>query len=306
VQKWWSVLFGAVNLAALLLFVISPHIPGWWLPKDVSTFGYEVDFLYYAILYITGFFFVLTEAIMVYCMWRYTAVPGKKAQYVHGNHRLEWFWTTVTGVILLFVAFSQVSAWERIKYQSQMPGMPDRPAIDHFVTVSARQFEWRIRYPDTQERDTLLKDPARAATVTRLWSEHPSADDIQVVNDLHVWAADPPEKPGDPPRGGNVRVYLMTRDVIHSLGLPNLRLMQDALPGKNIPVWFQIKPGEFNTVWDEDKQDWVDKENWPIACKELCGWGHYKMQGRLRVHKDKADYDKWLAKAKEEQDRHTP
>jgi cytochrome c oxidase subunit 2 len=294
VQKWWSVLFGAVNLGALLLFVVAAYYPGWWLPKDVSTFGYEVDDLFYWILGITGFFFVLTEVIMVYCMWRYTAVPGKKSQYVHGNHRLEWFWTTVTGVVLLFVAFSQVSAWERIKYQSQMPGMPGMDAIEHTVTVSARQFEWRIRYADTKELDNMLADKAKAASVTRLWSEHPNADDIQVVNDLHTWA------------GARVRVYLMTRDVIHSLGLPNLRLMQDALPGKNIPVWFRVKPEEFNTVWDEDKQDWVDKEIWPIACKELCGWGHYKMQGRLRVHKDKADYDRWLAAAKKEQDRSTP
>src|SRR5262249_38236431 len=153
--KWWSILFGAVNLAALLLFVVSPFVHGWWLPKDVSTFGYEVDWLFYAILAVTGFFFILTEVIMVYCLWRYTTAPGRKAQYVHGNHRLEWFWTTVTAVILLFVAFSQVSAWERIKYQSQMPGMPGMDAIEHTVTVSARQFEWRIRYADTPELDNL-------------------------------------------------------------------------------------------------------------------------------------------------------
>jgi cytochrome c oxidase subunit 2 len=296
VQKLWSVLFAVVNGAAVLLFVVSPHIHGWWLPKDVSTFGYEVDFLFYAILYITGFFFILTEAIMVYCLWRYTTAPGRKSQYVHGHHKLEWFWTTVTAVILIFVAFSQVSAWERIKYQSMMPGMPGQPNIDHPVTVSARQFEWRIRYPSSRERDAMLEKPERAATVTRLWSEHAHADDIQVVNDLHTWA------------GANVRVYLQTRDVIHSFFLPNLRLKQDALPGKTIPVWFKVKEGEFNTELESTTGEWVEMKdrNWPLACAELCGWGHYKMQGRLLVHKDKKDYDEWLKKAWEDQNRHSP
>jgi cytochrome c oxidase subunit 2 len=300
VQKWlWSILFGVVNLGALLLFVISPHIPGWWLPRDVSTFGFEVDNLNYTIFGITGFFFVLCEALLVYCLWRYAAEPGRKAHYVHGNHRLEWFWTTVVAVVLLFVAFAQVSAWERIKYQSQMPGMPGQPPVDHLVTVSARQFEWRIRYPASEELTAMLAKRHKKTgdwdeSEGRRWSEQAHSDDIQVVNDLHTWA------------DARVRVYLQTRDVIHSFGLPNLRLMQDALPGKTIPVWFQVKPTEDN--WDEEKNTWVDdpQKQWPIACKELCGWGHYKMQGRLMVHKDKASYDRWLKKAWEEQNRYTP
>jgi heme/copper-type cytochrome/quinol oxidase subunit 2 len=31
-----------------------------------------------------------------------------------------------------------------------------------------------------------------------------------------------------------------------------------------------------------------------IACAELCGWGHYRMIGRIYVHKDEADFIKWL------------
>ena len=57
--------------------VVAPFVRGWWLPKDVSTFGGGIDGLFYLILGITGFFFVLTEAILVYALIRYAGQPGR-------------------------------------------------------------------------------------------------------------------------------------------------------------------------------------------------------------------------------------
>jgi len=76
-HKLWSVLFAVVNLAALGLFVVAPSY-GWWLPRDVSTTGDGVDFLFFLILYTTGFFFVLTQAILVYFMWVYAGEPAAR------------------------------------------------------------------------------------------------------------------------------------------------------------------------------------------------------------------------------------
>jgi cytochrome c oxidase subunit 2 len=297
-SKWWSVLFGVVNGAALLLFLVAPFVPGWWLPRDVSVegFGSRVDFLFYLILAITGFFFVLVEALLVWAMWRYAAAPGRKAEYVHSNHKLELLWTFVPAAILLFIAFAQVQAWEHIKYVSRMP----EPT--QLIEVSARQFEWRMRYPTDEEllKNMLVEEGApgpvknKAHQQAKNWEEHGQIDDLHVVNELHTWA------------GAKVRVALKTRDVIHSFFLPNLRLKQDALPGKTIPVWFEAK--DHNVEWDPsmNKGDggWKISENWELACAELCGWGHYKMQGRLWVHKDKADYDRWLKTALESQNTH--
>lgn len=69
---------------------------------------------------------------------------------------------------------------------------------------------------------------------------------------------------------------LRSRDVIHSFFVPNFRLKQDALPGQSIPVWFNAREvGEYDLI-----------------CAELCGWGHYKMAGRVRVVSQE-DYDAW-------------
>ena len=45
-QKYWSFLFGGTMLAALLLFIVAPLVPGWWLPKSVSTFADGIDGLF--------------------------------------------------------------------------------------------------------------------------------------------------------------------------------------------------------------------------------------------------------------------
>src|SRR5438309_260548 len=107
--------------AALLLFIVSPFVSGWWLPKDISTFGGGIDALFYLILAITGFFFVLTEGIMVYAMCRYASRPGLKASFFHGNHTLELVWTLVPGVILLLLGIVQINVWAEVKFQKNMP-----------------------------------------------------------------------------------------------------------------------------------------------------------------------------------------
>jgi cytochrome c oxidase subunit 2 len=117
------------------------------------------------------------------------------------------------------------------------------------------------------------------------WAEAAEADDVHVSNELHVW------------KGANVKVYLRTRDVIHSFGMPNLRLMQDILPGKTIPMWFQVtKANVISTDPNTGKIQETDDphDRWEIACKELCGGRHYAMRGRLYVHPDKEDYYRWL------------
>src|SRR5207248_4906477 len=134
---------------------------------------------------------------------------------------------------------------------------------------SARQFEWRMRYPTGPELDRLIglwKGDKRGAVLQ--WTKEPHADDIHVVNELHTWT------------DAKVRLYLSTRDVLHSFYLPNLRLKQDALPGKIIPVWFRAT--DYNTTYDKESKVWLDgfdpqngktdqpHQVWDLACAELC------------------------------------
>ena len=306
-QKFWSILFGATMFAALLLFIISPFVSGWWLPKDISTFGDRIDGLFWLILAITGFFFVLTEAILVYAMYRYASRPGQKASYFHGNHKLEVIWTLVPAVILLLLAVFQINVWAEVKFQKNMPA-PD--AKTQQLEVTARQWEWRIRYPSMQRMQswkTNLKD-------AQDFGPNPHMDDVYIPNEIHVWKGGKESK--DQHR---VLVHLKTRDVLHSFFLPNLRLKQDALPGKTIPVWFAVTEHNTRAVEDPTTHDkhWVEigydpatgavKDRdmiWELACAEFCGARHSLMRGKLFVHENEADFLDWLKYTEAAQNRH--
>lgn len=314
-QKGWSIFFGVVLMGTFLIWFAAPFF-GWWLPENVSTVGQSVDNLFYAILGLTTFFFVLTEVVLVYGMWKFTDRPaGEKVTYTHGNHMLEVVWTAIPAALLLGIAIVQISVWEKIKYRSRMP------SPDVTVSVLARQWEWRMRYPLDNEPFgfDVSDDKAKAAAHLkgRGWAENPNIDDVHATNELHSW------------KGANTKIWLRTLDVLHSFTMPNLRLKQDTLPGKTIPMWFNAEKGNCRfvvrdrasgkpvtlTFDTESKQVKADGEPldakiatlkgeletsgnkqdaWEIACQELCGGRHYAMRGKLYIHDDAKSYYAWL------------
>jgi cytochrome c oxidase subunit 2 len=211
------------------------------LPENVSTFGASIDFYFLLILAITGIVFVAVEVLLVLFIIRYRRRPGRTATYSHGNLRLEYIWTGATAVIVIAIALATRGLWMDIKDPARFP------APDLALDVTAKQFEWEVRYPGP---DGLLG----------------TADDVVRRNQMHV------------PVGANVVFTLRSEDVIHSFYVPQLRLKQDAVPGMEIPAWFQATTaGEY-----------------PIGCAELCGMGHYRMAGTLFVL-ERAEFDRWLA-----------
>ena len=209
-----------------------------WLPENVSTFGGEIDALFYLIYYITGAVFILVTVLMILFLILYRRREGRRATYSHGNTALEITWTVIPAIILLVLSFMSVSSWGRIKAHA--------PPADVQVQVTAKQFNWEILYPGP---DGKFGTP----------------DDHQIDNDLHV------------PVSKVVHVILKSKDVIHSFFLPNLRLKQDSLPGRDILVWFEAtKSGKYE-----------------LPCAELCGFGHSGMRGWLYVHAPD-EYQKWL------------
>ncbi|MFQ5848864.1 MAG: cytochrome c oxidase subunit II [Candidatus Methylomirabilales bacterium] len=213
-----------------------------WLPENVSTYGSEIDSILYLIYYITGAWFVLTLAVTIVFLILYRRREGRRATYVHGNTLAQSAWILVPGLIVLgmdlWIDFHGVRVWEAVKGRM--------PAADVRVQVTAKQFNWEMLYPGPD-------------------GQFGTGDDYQVDNELHV------------PVGKVVGVRLKSKDVIHSFFLPNLRLKQDAVPGREIEAWFEAtKPGVYE-----------------IPCAELCGFGHSGMVGTLTVHAA-GDYKKWV------------
>ena len=80
------------------------------------------------------------------------------------------------------------------------------------LTVLARQWEWRMRYPLKPDRfkytESDTKDKTDKELRARAWAEIPEYDDVHVANELHCY------------KGANVKVYLRTLDVLHVVAFP--------------------------------------------------------------------------------------
>jgi cytochrome c oxidase subunit 2 len=213
VSRLWSIFFIFWPIAAIVSCLMAPAM-GWWFPGDAgSPLGQQIDDLFYLILVITTVTFIGTQIALGYVLWRGSVHEGEKALFTHGSHNLEVIWSIVPAGILLFIALYQMDVWAQYRIQANFPEEAREAPV---AEVTARQFEWRIRYPA----------PGKKLMPT------PQPDDLYAVNDLHV----PTRRP--------VMIQLRTDDVQHSFFVPVLRVKQDALPGQVIPVWFEVIRGE--------------------------------------------------------------
>jgi len=271
VGRFWSILFLLVPILGVWVFVAAangswPFGEDHWLPVNYSLKGRTIDSLFYFILYLTGAIFLGTGLVQFWFMWKYDAEKNDKpVKFSHGNHSLEIIWSIIPATTLLFIAIVQMNSWAAAKTRrpvespgpDQVEGTADDILQKPLAEVTGRQFEWRIRYPGPD-------------------GEMYTADDLQVVNELHV------------PSNEMVGVAIKSDDVRHSLFLPHLRIKQDVVPGMKQYVWFRADVPEGRTV----KHD--------IVCAELCGWGHYKMKGQIIIQ-PREKFIEWRSRAYQEQ-----
>jgi cytochrome c oxidase subunit 2 len=213
-----------------------------WFPQGISTYADDLDGVFYLIFWVVGFWFVAAELAIVLLAWRYRKRPGRRAAYVRGDRWRELAWVLVPAAVVLVLDLGIDAAGARVWDEVRR----NVPKGDVHLEVTGRQFQWRVVYPG-------------------LDGNLGTADDFALDDVLHV------------PAGKDVRITLKAQDVLHSFFLPNVRLKQDAVPGRAIDVWFNVpKPGTHE-----------------LACAELCGFGHYTMRGQLVVHPAE-EYEAWI------------
>ena len=127
------------------------------------------------------------------------------------------------------------------------------------VRAVGEQYAWNFHYagPD----GVFGKQSAKLVTASNPLgldvSDPASADDIVSKNELHVVNRKP------------VVLDITSKDVIHAVSIPHMRIAQDAIPGSSVPMWFRpIKEGKYE-----------------IVCAQLCGAGHYAMRSHIVVEK---------------------
>jgi len=245
------------------------------LPPLAAAHGEQIDDLIGLIHVFMLVLFVGWGGFFAYTLVRFRRSRNPVASYSAAKSKtstyLEVGVAVVEGVLLFGFAIPMWAA--RI---DRIP--PESEAL--VVHVTAEQFAWNVRYagPDRVfgRTDVALLDlQSNPLGVDR--SDPAAKDDITTLNQLYLPANTP------------IIVKLRSKDVIHSFGVPEFRVKQDAIPGLTIPIWF------VPTVTTEEMRTRTGNAEfqYEIACAQLCGLGHYRMRGFVTVLSS-AEFQVWM------------
>jgi cytochrome c oxidase subunit 2 len=249
-----------------------------WLgmPPLATAHGGQIDNLIGWIHIFMLILFVGWGAFFLYAVVRFRKSRNPVADYrgVTSNRStyVEVFVAVVEAILLIGFA---VPLWAaRV---NSLP--PENQAL--VVQVTGEQFAWNIHYAGADgvfgRTDIKLLD--LQSNPLGLDRADPAAkDDITTVNQLNL----PVNKP--------VIVRLRSKDVIHSFGVPEFRVKQDAVPGFTIPIWF------IPTITTADMRTRTGNPQfqYEIACAQLCGLGHARMRGLVTVQSAE-EFQTWMA-----------
>jgi len=231
----------------------------WWFPPPISAHGLEYDAQFARTLLVTGIIFFCSQMALGWVIMRYRD-NGGRAQYSHGNNKLEALWTSATAILFVGLVLMGTKIWASVHFE-------EAPADALQIEVWSKQFAWNFRYagPDGKFGRTdihLINDAG--GNPLGMDPKDPAGKDDIVSGSLKV------------PAGKPINLILRSRDVIHNFFVRELRLKQDIVPGMEIPFHFQA-----DTVGVYE-----------VPCSELCGLGHFQMRTTLQVMAP-ADFEKW-------------
>jgi cytochrome c oxidase subunit 2 len=233
------------------------------LPVEASTHAGEIDQMIVLVHWLMLLLFVGWGAFFVYVLVRFRKSANPTASYTGAHGKIsKGLEVAVAAIEIVLLVFFAIPAWAR-----RVNAFPSESQA-FTVRVVGEQFAWNVQYPGKDGRFGRT-DPKLVSADNPLGLDRtdPNAkDDITTINQLNI----PVDRP--------ILVHLSSKDVIHSFGLYEMRVKQDAIPGLDIPVWFiPNRPGEYE-----------------ITCSQLCGLGHYRMRGFVTVQKQ-PDFDTWMA-----------
>ena len=233
-----------------------------WMHEIASEHGAVGNHMLAIVHWFMAILFVGWTLFLIYILWRFRARKNAAVSYdgvtSHFSTHLEVGVVIIEVVLLLGFAFPLWAA--------RTEGMPiDDPNVLKIRAVG-EQFRWTFHYAGKDQRMGLTDTgEISGANAIGLVAEDPNAkDDFTTLNELVL------------PKDRAVIIQVTSKDVIHGLHLTPFFIQQDAIPGREVPMWFKpIKTGE-----------------WDIVCAQLCGAGHAQMAARVVV-KEAEEFDKW-------------
>ena len=249
--------------------LLSGIIKAFSFPEVVSQDGGEVDGLVIAVHLLMLVLFV--GWLIYYCvaLWKFRATNNPKADYK--GVKSKTITNSIEGAV---IASELVLVVVAIYFWNFYVNEPSDFSEDSVVRVTAEQFAWNARYPGADGKlGAQSKTLVSAANPFGIDKSKPFwEDDVEVLkSDIVV-----PMIKNEDGTHKSVTIDLTSTDVIHCFKVLPLRVCQDVIPGMRIPIHFRpTKVGRYQ-----------------ITCAQLCGDGHARMKGAVKVV-DEAAWEEW-------------
>ncbi len=261
----------------MLIGIVITLISLWYgqnhglMPIAASTEAGEIDQLFNVMMTIGTGLFLLVEGTLIIALIRFRRKAGDETDgpHIEGNIPLEIVWTAIPAIIVLglsvysFEIYNEMGGLNLMEHHSTKSvqlaytsangdeatsypmlaasGLGEPPDLgeqeaDVTINVLAMQYAFVMTYPDTGIVDGVV----------------------------HV------------PVGKLVKLNLNAQDVIHAFWLPEFRIKQDMIPGKETSLVLKA----------------TREGTYPVVCAELCGPFHGGMRAEMVVH-SLEEYEEW-------------
>ncbi|MBD2296813.1 cytochrome c oxidase subunit II [Anabaena sphaerica FACHB-251] len=308
----WTLLIGIV-LTLVSLWYGQNH---GLLPTAASDEAVLIDGLFSAMLTVSVSIFLIVEGVLIYSAFKYRRRAGdnEDGPPIEGNVPLEILWTAIPAIIVIgisvysFDVYNQIGGFD----PHAVHAAPERLMMEQSMSMPGTAIAATLSDtpPSTEpnlnqaKSDQAMQDPATAAVRN---AEIPQLRNAPGVGSVAPSLGASQEKEGQPPQlvvnvsalqyawlftypdtgvttgelhvpiGQEVQMNMTANDVIHAFWVPEFRLKQDVIPGRQTEVRFTPRK----------------EGSYTLICAELCGPYHGAMQTQVVIESQEA-YETWM------------
>ncbi len=121
------------------------------LPDIASSFGHEVDRVFWVIFWISFISFILVQGAIIYFIFKYRKGKLKEEEISEseGHLGLEITWTVIPTIVVMLIFLYGLYVFDNFQRRPPLNAMN--------ITVVGHQWWWEFKYPNGQSvRDTLV------------------------------------------------------------------------------------------------------------------------------------------------------
>lgn len=275
------------NITTLIAGILLTLVSLWYgqnhglLPEAATAEAPLVDGLFNMMMTISTGLFLIVQGVLIYSIFRFRRRPNDPTDGppLHGNVPLEILWTAIPAVIVLILGvysfevynsmggLDPMAAHGTMAHHTRMPGAAIAATLPDKTDTAANSDKNQLALGVGASPEEQGQNPDLNIDVTGLqfaWIfTYP--DSGVTTGELHV------------PVGREVKLNITANDVIHAFWVPQFRLKQDAIPGRQTQLRFTPKLAGV----------------YPVVCAELCGAYHGGMKTQVVVESPE-EFDAWI------------